>query len=54
MTRILTFTKIGLQDMSNIRQRDINLSLQSIYVHQDFTEYKSTFKKTIKLLQNNL
>ena len=41
MTRILTFTKIGLQDMSNIRQRDNNLRLQSIYVHQDFTEYIS-------------
>ena len=53
MTRILTFSKIGLQDMSNIRQRDITLRLQSIYVHQDFTEYISKLVKTMTLLQNH-
>ena len=40
--------------MSNERQRGINVGLQSIYVHQDFTEYISTFVKTMTLLQNNL
>ena len=40
--------------MSNIRQRGINLRRQSIYVHQDFTEYISKFEKTMTLWQNNL
>ena len=43
MTRILTYSKIRLQDMSNERQRGINLRLKSIYVHQDFAEYINTF-----------